>query len=198
MVSAPSVLSGAVALMSLSVKSSLAECDVGERRPGARPLGVVDADRRRRRCRRCVPRNLLGAVDWLGELDPGLMPRPVGIILAAGQRPVDAGRADFEPVGALDRVAASLPARRAARTAPRQRAQSSSVSWRVSGRSAMTCSVGSDVPPIIATRTRSKPRAFDLGLDQSVSAAMSVNAVLRHQNQVLSGRPRSGTSLSVI
>ena len=33
--------------------------------------------------------------------------------------------------------------------------QSERLSWRVSGRSAITCSVGSDVPPIIATRTSS-------------------------------------------
>ena len=39
-----------------------------------------------------IPGNLLGAVDRLGELDAGLMPRPVGKVLAAGQRPVDAGR----------------------------------------------------------------------------------------------------------
>ena len=38
------------------------------------------------------------------EVDPGLVALPVVIIREPGQRPVDAGRADLEPVGLLDRV----------------------------------------------------------------------------------------------
>ena len=86
--SAPSVLSGAVALMSLSVKSSLADA-MFERDLGS-PLGVATHD--------IVvdsfddAGNLLGAVERLGKLEPRLMPRPVGKVPWAGQRPVDARR----------------------------------------------------------------------------------------------------------
>src|SRR5688500_11662708 len=52
--------------------------------------------------------------------------------------------------------------------------QSSIVSCRVSGRSAMTWSVGSDEPPIIATRTRSKPSALTAGSIRRAMAAVSV------------------------
>ena len=58
-------------------------------------------------------------------------------------------------------------------------AQSSIVSWRVSGRSAITCSVGSDLPPIIATRTRSSPSALAAG---SISLAMAFVSVKRLRN----------------
>ena len=104
MESAPSVLSGAVALMSLSVKSSLAEAMLakGDR---AVALGGRDGDGVA-----LDPgdfaRDLLGAVLRLGEADPRLMPGPVGKVLEPGQRAVDAGRADLEPVAAGDRVAA--------------------------------------------------------------------------------------------
>src|SRR3546814_15418482 len=48
------------------------------------------------------------------------MPRPVGKVGRARQRPVDAGRRDFEPIGALDRVLSRFlervePVRNAAR-----------------------------------------------------------------------------------
>src|SRR6476619_6346301 len=47
-----------------------------------------------------VAGDLLGGVDRLDELDPRLMPGPVGVIGAAGERTVDAGRGDFEAIGA--------------------------------------------------------------------------------------------------
>jgi hypothetical protein len=43
----------------------------------------------------------------------------------------------------------------------------------VSGRSAITCSVGSDVPPIMITRTRLSPSACASGSMRRVIAAMS-------------------------
>jgi hypothetical protein len=47
---------------------------------------------------------LLAAADLLGEAEPRLVAGPVGEILRPGQRPVDARRGDFEPIGLLDRV----------------------------------------------------------------------------------------------
>src|SRR5580765_1864766 len=50
------------------------------------------------------PGILLASLVRLGEGDPGLVPGPVAVILKAGQRPVDSGRTDLEPIAALDRV----------------------------------------------------------------------------------------------
>ena len=121
----------------------------------------------------------LAAVELLGEHDPRLVALPVVIILEAGERPVDARRAHFEPVGMLDRIAP----RRAAPTARRDsRAQSSRVSCRVSGRSAITCKVGSEVPPIILTRTSAEPLGLGRRLDQSGHFG-KVRHTLSGQNQ---------------
>ena len=44
------------------------------------------------------------ALDRLGGLQAGQMARPADVILGPRQRPVDAGRAHFEGVGARDRI----------------------------------------------------------------------------------------------
>src|SRR6185369_6819693 len=50
------------------------------------------------------PGEILPAFVGLGEVDAGFVPGPVLEILEAGQGPVDARRADLEPVASLDRV----------------------------------------------------------------------------------------------
>ena len=79
--------------------------------------------------------------------------------LSAGQRAVDAGRADLEAIAAFDRVAGVESFRQSARDS----FAIGEVELARVGGSAITCSVGSDVPPIIATRTRSKAKAFTSG-----------------------------------
>ena len=93
-------------------QEQLGRRDVGEGNAWPRPSlpveldGVaVDAVERRPKIacgRRCGSASVMRA-SW---------PGPVGIVLEPGQRPVDAGRADLEPVAVLDRVVL----RRAART----------------------------------------------------------------------------------
>src|SRR5579884_3905729 len=51
------------------------------------------------------PRELFASIARLAKRDARLVPGPVGIVLEAGQRAIDAGRADFEPIAALDRIA---------------------------------------------------------------------------------------------
>src|SRR3954451_1721306 len=55
------------------------------------------------------------ALKGFSEGDPRLVAGPIGKILEAGQRPVDAGRAHFEPVAAIDRIAQIEHIRQAAR-----------------------------------------------------------------------------------
>ena len=55
------------------------------------------------------PGILLTSVPRILEAQPGLVPRPVGIIAEAGERAVDPGRTDLEPVAALDRVVGVEP-----------------------------------------------------------------------------------------
>jgi hypothetical protein len=187
MESAPSVLSGAVALMSLSVSRSLAECDRAERNGVG--LAVLDRDPDvSPSVPRACPRIACGR-PRLGERDPRLVPGPVVEILEAGQRPVDAGRADLEPVAARDRVAPfGLQRVEHFRQAARNRSQSDRSSWRVSGRSAITCRVGSEPPPIIATRT-SRSRGFPPRARSARHAAMSVHPISSIR---LSDRPPGG------
>ena len=135
MVSAPWVVSGAVALMSLSVKSNLADAMDANGKACVSPSLV-----RMRTCSSSmpwsIPGEILAALVRFGEHQPSLVARPIGIILQAGERPVDARRADLEAVAALDRVAASE--RLASERRREIRSQSVRSSWRVSGRSAMT------------------------------------------------------------
>ena len=76
------------------------------------------------------------------------------------------------------------------------RAQSSSVSWRVSGRSAMTCSVGSEVPPIIFTRTSASPSASTSGSISFCSSATSAMRAPENQSSPAAG-PVPGADLNV-
>ena len=114
MVSAPSVLSGAVALMSLSVKSSLADAMAEKGKAWAWPSLPVSLTLSPS-TPSSVPENCLRPSQRLGERDARLVAGPVGEILEPGQRPVDARRADFEPVAALDRVVGVEPVGQAAR-----------------------------------------------------------------------------------
>ena len=79
---------------------------------------------------------------------------------------------------------------------PRDKAaQSSIVSWRVSGRSAITCKVGSVLPPIIATRTRSSPSAVTAGSINLAMAFVSVRAGLENHDLPLPDRSRPGPNV---
>ena len=180
--------------MSSSVSSSLAEAMAANGmsrgalgRGDADGVAVDALDR---------ARDLLGAVDRLGELEARFVPGPVGIIGAAGQRAVDAGRADFEPVAALDRVAAlgfqrvehfRQPARN--RLAIGERRAGACRAARPS-----PAASGPTSPPIIATRTRSKPRALTSGSISCVKRGeCRPSAVLHAKIKTVSG-PASGGS----
>ena len=184
--------------MSLSVKSSLAEAmdwRTGLRgRPWAWRCGRVAVDALD------DARNLLGAVDGLGELEPRLVARPSRHSpcggSAAGRCP---GELTFEPIAALDRVAALGFQRRESPTA--------CATGRRNRRSSAGACRAARPSPAASGRTcrRSSPRARGRSPGPSTSGSIS----LRHGGGIgsrmslrkiktASSRPRGpGTSLSI-
>ena len=105
--------------------------------------------------------DLLAAVQRLREADARLMALPVLIVLAAGERAIDAGRRDFEAISLLDRILAIEDVRDAAR-------QLLAV-----GKVELA---GSATPPVIRMRTSASPCACASGSINFVSAAMSAKS----------------------
>ena len=105
--STPLVSSGRVAAISLSVRTSFAEWMLRQRHFDAAGLAVLDRDGVA-----SMPEQLAAQLavvaDGLVERDVHFVPGPVGVVLGAGQRPVDAGRADLEVVGAADQLLAGF------------------------------------------------------------------------------------------
>ena len=93
---------------------------------------------------------------------------------AAHQRPVDARRGNFQPIGAVDRIGDIEHRRQRARGASQ-----SSISMVPSGRSAMIWTVQPDSPET-RTRTSRYPSAFSTGsATMATRAAIPVSAISR-------------------
>ena len=117
-----------------------------------RHLVVLDAEQ--------FAAQLAVVADRLLERDVRLVSGPVGEVLRAGQRPVDAGGADFELVRAS---ISSSPASSSASIRSEMRrdraTHCSTTSCPVAGSSAMICSVRSPSP--LQSRSRTSSRARD-------------------------------------
>ena len=137
----------------------------------------------------------------LQQIDPCLVPGPIHIVFCASQRAVNAGGADFEPVGVLNRVTPlDLPARRISpRFAATDAAQSSIFSCPVSGRSAMICKVGSSAPAIQTARApvQNPKRSASGSISCSQLAVISVKNLFQSickKAKTFPRRPRFGAS----
>ena len=189
MVSAPSVQSGAVALMSLSVRAAWPmRCW----RSGMRGLALarhVDADVVAVDARSRSPENCLRPSIGSARLIRASWPFQSSIVREPGQRPVDAGRADLEPVGLLDRVAPSASS-----------ASSMSESRRDSARnrraSAGACRAARPSPAASDRTCRRSSRRARARAPRLAPRARSAWSVRRcppcalHENKALRRRPR--------